>query len=267
MADKAIPSQQPGIRSDGAGTANRSARSFAADPFVEKRPRKRARSAVERGDRYSFFVFIMKFILPGLAIVTLAIALLWPTLNQAQKTIRDSAKIKVSPDQIKNFEMLAPKLVGTDKDNRPFRISAKSARQASAKADSVTLIEPKANMTLEKGRWVALSAKRGVYSQKKKTLHLSGNVNLYHDANYTFKTEDAIVDMNGRNAWGNKPVSGSGPSATIHAQGFRTYDRGGRVVFTGKSRVVLYLGKNNLGNIFNAPSKTARPDKPEKNTD
>jgi lipopolysaccharide export system protein LptC len=41
-------------------------------------------------------------------------------------------------------------------------------------------------------------------------------------------------------ASGDKPVTGQGPVGTIRSAGFRILERGKRVIFTGKSRLVLY---------------------------
>ena len=277
-----------GLRSDGAGAGNRGGRTFASDPFVNAEAAARSERRPSEGapDRYSFFVFAMKFVLPGLALVTLAVALMWPILSSTKKTITDAARVKVTPDQIKNFEMLAPKLVGVDENNRPFRIEAKSARQAGPNADSITLIEPKANITLDSGNWVAISAKRGIYSQKAKSLRLVGTVNVFHDANYTFKTEEATIDLKTRDAWGTKPVNGTAPSGKIAAEGFRVLEKGQRVIFTGKARVILYVNKGDVDGMLSgpgnsdssngkgpadkspaAPDGTTKPDKPAPSPD
>ncbi len=250
-----------GLRSDGAGSEHRGGRTFTSDPFVnaDAAARNERRSSEGGPDRYSFFVFTMKFVLPGLALVTLAVALMWPILNSTKKTINDAARVKVTPDQIRNFEMLAPKLVGVDENNRPFRIEAKSAQQAGPNADSITLVEPKANITLDSGNWVAISAKQGIYSQKAKSLRLVGSVNVFHDANYTFKTEEATIDLKTRDAWGTKPVNGTAPSGKIAAEGFRVLDKGQRVIFTGKARVILYVNKGDVDGMLSGPADPGSP--------
>jgi lipopolysaccharide export system protein LptC len=142
--------------------------------------------------------------------------------------------------------MAAPKFVGSDEKNRPFQVEAKSARLVDAKSEKVSLEAPKASMTLDNGNYVAVTAARGEFNQKTRHVVLDGDVNMFHDANYVFRTEHAIIDSNARTAWGDKPISGKGPKGTIEAEGFRILDKGQTVVFTGKAKVVLFLDQQDM---------------------
>ena len=204
------------------------------------------------GGRYTMFVSSMKLVLPGAAILLLALAILWPSLSRTGGNIAANVKddLKSVRGQLRNFEMEAPIYVGVDDKNRPFKLRAKLARQASAKADQVSLVQPRANVTLESGNYVAISASHGDYSKTSRILKLKGDVNVYHDANYTFKTQEATVDMKKNTAWGNKPVVATGPQARIHARGFRVIEGGQTVLFLGKSKVILKVNNADLNQVF-----------------
>lgn len=213
-------------------------------------------SAIDSQDRagggYTMFVSSMKLVLPGAAILLLALAILWPTLSRTGRNIAGSVQsdLRTVPGQLRNFEMVSPTYYGVDDKNRPFRLRAKLARQASAKADKVDLVQPRANLTLESGNYVAISANHGNYRKAKRILRLTGDVNVYHDGNYTFKTQAATIDLEKKAAWGDKPVVATGPQARIHSRGFRVKDGGETVIFTGKSKVILQVNDADIDQVF-----------------
>lgn len=204
------------------------------------------------GGGYTMFVSSMKLLLPGAAILLLALAILWPNISRTSRTIAGSVQndLRSVPGQLRNFEMVSPVYYGLDDKNRPFRLRAKLARQASAKADKVDLVQPRANVTLESGNYVAISANHGNYRKANRILRLTGDVNVYHDGNYTFKTQEATVDLKKKTAWGDKPVVATGPQARIHSRGFRVRDGGETVIFTGKSKVILQVNDADLNQVL-----------------
>ena len=88
--------------------------------------------------------------------------------------------------------------------------------------------------------WLAISADSGLFDRKAETLALKGSVNLFHDIGYELRTASAHVDLAGGMATGLDPVSGQGPFGSLNSAGFQIFDRGRRVIFTGKSKLVLY---------------------------
>lgn len=224
-------------------------------------PRRRRPSSTARRPRdgYTRFVRLAKFFLPGIAIVVMGLALLWPNLQRTRDSVANSVKSTISSTKIGNFEMLRPKYFGVDSAGRPFKVEAKSARQHGPKSPKLTLIQPKGSMTLASGNWVAMSAKTGEYDQKTQILILNGDVNVYHDAKYTFKTESATVNVKTNDAWGNKPVVVNGPKANIEAEGFRIKDKGKTVLFTGKSKVLLHVDNQDLKDMTSGDPKAAPP--------
>ena len=87
---------------------------------------------------------------------------------------------------------------------------------------------------------MALSAAAGVYDKKQRTIDLSGGVTVFHDRGYTVTSDTARVLLDKGVATSDDPVSAHGQSGVATGEGFRIYDRGERIVFTGKSKVVLY---------------------------
>lgn len=200
-----------------------------------------------RIDRYSRLIGLAKIVLPGTGLGILAVALLWQDIVPQSFTKRNAPAIGL--EALRQHEMSAPKFVGSDDKSRPYQVEAKSARLAHAKSDTVILEQPKASLTLESGNWVAVTSRDGEFNQKTRVISLIGDVYVFHDANYTFRTERATVDTEKKRAWGDKPVVATGPKGTIESKGFRIEDKGATIIFTGKTKVVLHLDDQDMKDI------------------
>ena len=60
------------------------------------------------------------------------------------------------------------------------------------------------------------------------------------DDGYEFQTEEARIDFRIGAASGDTPVKGHGPFGTVDAEGFRIVESGNRIIFNGKSRLVIF---------------------------
>jgi len=221
--------------------------------FFARRAKKEAQPRPQ--DRYTRFVNTMKFALPSLAFVIIIAVLFWPNFMSTGKQVKEVARDTLKPTGLRNFEMDAPVYEATDERNRPYRLTATKARQTSRKATTVALDEPKARIKLADGDHVRISARRGRFDREKNRLTLNGNVNVHHDRNYSFRTEKATIDMKTKSAWGDRQVYASSPKATVSAQGFRIIDNGATVIFTGKSKVVLKLDKQDMKDLSGGKQK------------
>ena len=104
----------------------------------------------------------------------------------------------------------------------------------------VELTLPKADLTSNTGTWIALSAKSGLYNRGSETLKLQGTVNLFHDSGYELSTTVANLNLAKGTAEGDLPITGHGPSGTIEGTGFKIVGHGKKMIFTGKSKLIIY---------------------------
>lgn len=188
---------------------------------------------------YSRFVWLMKVVLPATAVALAGLVLFWPQLNPLDNRFR-LKPVQVSIDDLENLRMVSPRFVGTDERNQPFSITADQATQEVGSSDVTALSNPKGDLTLNNGSWIALTAADGLYHKQGRTLDLWNQVNVFHDAGYEIKTKRATADLALGNVAGDAPVEGQGPDSQLRGQGFRIYDKGARLTVTGKSRLVLY---------------------------
>lgn len=189
--------------------------------------------------RYSRFVTLMKYSLPVVAGIVLLLVVIWPDLKP--KPERFSVGISdLSVETEGGQRVVNARFTGVDSENRPFSITADAVVQDGNTVSEVKLSRPKADVTLASNSWVAISAPKGTFWRKREVLDLIGGVDLFHDNGYEFRTQDASIDFRNGAASGNKPVMGQGPFGTINANGFKILESGDRIVFRGKSTLVIF---------------------------
>lgn len=193
---------------------------------------------------YSAFVGAMKVALPAIAVGLILLVVAWPQFQLNDEGFRIGLA-NITPDDAQNLRMVHPRYQGIDKRGEPFTITANSAVKTKPTSDVVELEKPQADITLNRGNWVTLKADYGAYREQDQQLDLIGSVDLFHDDGYEFKTLSAHIDFVTNYAEGDDPVQGQGPAGDIRSQGFRIYDKGERVLFTGKTHLLLRPRANN----------------------
>lgn len=190
---------------------------------------------------YSRFVSVMKVLLPLLALTLVTLVVVWPQMRT------DDARFRVgfsglNDGGVEDPSMINARYYGVDQNRQPYSITADFARNLPQEQSQVELEMPKADLALDDGTWVVLTAESGVYDRDEETLDLVGAVDLFHDSGYEFQTSVASVDLNTGIATGTEPVRGQGPFGDLQAEGFHLEKKGQVIVFTGKARLVLYPG-------------------------
>lgn len=193
------------------------------------------------GARYTRFVSWMKLLLPIIATSVVALVVIWPQLQDKPEGFRLGLS-KISFQGKGGQQVVNARFTGNDAANRPFSVTADSAVQRPGEAESFELEFPKADITMTDSSWIALAANTGTYYKSRQVLTLDGGVNLFHDSGYEFLTRVAEIDLRAGTARGTHKVSGQGPFGTISAAGFAVYDRGSRIIFTGKAKLLIFPG-------------------------
>ncbi len=191
------------------------------------------------GVGYSNFVGLMKVLLPTSAAVLTALVVAWPLLSGRDEGV---------PISFADVEFTGPetplmsnaRYLGTDGRDRPFSITADTVTQAAEDEDTIHFTAPKADMLLDDGTWVALTADRGTLHRATNTMELDGAVNIFSDEGYEFRTERAEIDIDANTAWGDRPIEGQGPLGTLNADTFRLDNAAGRLLFEGRVRMIIY---------------------------
>ncbi len=200
-------------------------------------------SIAPRSFSRSRFVALMKYLLPVLALGLLALVVAWPQLVPDEDRFRIDLAA-VGPAGGSKPQVLNPRVVGIDTSSRPFQITADlgSRTQTDGNGNIYLFDQPKADITLSDGSWVAITSENGRYDETSQTLFLKDSVNLFHDAGYEFMTQSARFDIANDDASGDEPVHGQGPFGIIDSEGFRVLRGGERIIFTGKAKLTIFNG-------------------------
>jgi lipopolysaccharide export system protein LptC len=195
-------------------------------------------SAVGADNPYSRRVAFLKRVLPTIGIALLLLIALWPRLAPLWERMR-FAFPAIDLREARELRMLNPRYAGNDRLGRPYVVTASVGHQAPDRQDLMSLEGPRADMKSHGGADVVVTADTGVYQSQAQLLDLFGKVTLVHENGTRFITESARLDVAHNSAEGGDPVEGHGPSGDIKSQGFRIYDKGDDIVFTGASDMVL----------------------------
>lgn len=190
-------------------------------------------------NRYSLFVTSMKFLLPAVATALVLLVIAWPQIGPDQGNLGLDFP-KIAREHAKTLNMLNAHYSGVDENNQPFNVTADMATQAPGNEDVIELQHPKADITTTDGELVALAARLGHYDREVEVLTLSGGVELTHDRGFEIVTDDATIDLKDGSAAGDSAVSGQGPAGELRSEGFRLREKGQIIIFTGKSRMLIY---------------------------
>lgn len=201
----------------------------------------RRRSVESYAPGYSRFVNLSKFLLPMVAALLIVLILVWPHVQAVEKQFR-MGFAALDVDQSEDPSMVNPRFVGANDDGQSFSITADLARDPVTGKNVYDLEQPKADLILEDGTWVVLTAESGVYYRDGDTLDLTGQVNIFHDSGYEFRTATARIDLKNGTASGNDPVEGQGPFGNLRSEGFRMIGKGNTIYFTGKATLLLHPG-------------------------
>lgn len=199
--------------------------------------RRRRRFAAR--SRHSRFVGILKILLPSIAVGLILLLVVWSQMNLDEKRFRIGST-ELAPEEVESLSVTNARYEGIDKKNRPFTVTAAYAVQREDDSEIVDLTEPRADITLSDGAWLAISADTGRFMRKKDLLDLRGSVSLFHDRGFEFHADTVSINLEDATAVSHDPVSGQGPDGHVTAQGLEVQKSGDRILLLGRAKLVLY---------------------------
>lgn len=188
------------------------------------------------GNRYSRRVALLKLALPAIGGTMLLLVVVWPRVAPLFERFRFAA---IDLREARELRMINPRYAGTDRDGRPFVVTAAVGRQVPQRDDVMSLDQPVANVQSHSGAKIVITSDSGVYQTQTQFLDMFGNVTVNHENGSTFTTSAARLDAANDAAEGHAPVEGHGPQGDVTGQGFQIIDKGDIVIFTGRSNLLL----------------------------
>jgi len=198
------------------------------------RPRVTDRIQRAREGRTAHVVRRLRLWLPLTALTVIILLFLWPILLP---NFRMSNIAKNIPDLV--IDNLNYK--GVDDKNQPYTLLAAQATRPAALHGIYDLTKPEGEIKLNNGAWLDGKADYGRYDDVGKKLWLGGNVQIFHDKGYQVTTNEAQVNLNNNDAWGDKDVLIQGGFGIIRGVGFRFLNSGHSIIVKGPAKAVLSL--------------------------
>lgn len=184
------------------------------------------------------FVQFMKFILPLIALGTIAVVIAWPQLSRKHHMLPltfsnvDSANAALV--------MNNPRYRGTDANGQPYIVTADRAVQDPQDDKQVTLDRVQADLTMHNGEWWSLTADTGLYQGNAQLLDLFGNIAVFGDKGYEMHGHSAEINLATKVVSSDEKVWGHSALGKINANGMRIYDKGQRVVFINGVKTTIF---------------------------
>ena len=90
----------------------------------------------------------------------------------------------------------------------------------------------------------------GVYNSKSQILRVEGNVNLTNMSSIQFLTSEAFFDFRKEILFSDQNVTGKKDGSLITAEGFKILNKKNKIIFSGKSKLILNKQMNLIVKIF-----------------
>ena len=125
--------------------------------------------------------------------------------------------------------VLAPRFEGFDANDRPYSLTAETARRRRENVSLVDLVNPR----LEDAASTVVQAREGVWNADAEVLDLVGDVVMTDAAGYTFTSQKTRMFVKDNRVEGQDPLNGVGPIGEVRADAYDVLDNGNRIVLKG----------------------------------
>lgn len=229
--DSAVPGGSPANVKEPSPDAGR--RDALADYFAATDRRRSSR-------HYARFVGITKILLLSLAVGLVAALAIWPRVTEKDRTFQLGTSSEVQPEDVASLRVTNGRLTGTNQNGKPYTVTFGSASQTDRESDLVLMTAPQADIELETGAWVALSARRGRFHREERIIELDDPVRLFHDSGLEIGTGDITFNLRSGTGAGHDPLTAQAPFGQFESQGFRIRKNTAVFIFEGPVRAILY---------------------------
>ena len=186
----------------------------------------------------NYTVFIKSIKYGFLLISAIILTLVFYNNNSLDKQIRKSNIIENNNFQSITQVLQKPTFMGVDKKSQPFKVMAAKATRFKLSPDIFDLEKPTGEMNSGNEKFF-LEGDKGIFNKEVQQLEVTGNVKLNDQNDMIFRTSEMMFDFNKETLSGNKKVTGEKKNSIILSEGFEIFDRGEKIIFTGKSKLVF----------------------------
>jgi lipopolysaccharide export system protein LptC len=136
---------------------------------------------------------------------------------------------ETNPPPVASATMLNPRFEGLDASDRPYSLTAETARQRRENRKIIDLVNPR----LEDWSATQVRAREGVFNDNEDVLDLVGEVVMTDAAGYTFTADRSRIFLRESRVDGQTPLTGYGPMGDVKADAYEVLDDGNLLVLKG----------------------------------
>lgn len=184
---------------------------------------------------YSFYINTLKKVLFIISFVLLVLMFLNKTV---QKFTEITSKDNFNTDQEEQI-VIEPKFIGLDKNKKPFTIRAEKAKKTRSNENLYRLEMPSGEIKDNSGNTIFLKSSKGEFNQNSQEIFLFKDVELTREDGLLFETEEAMIDLKTNDIFGKKKVSGKNKEGKIFSSGFSITEEGNKILFKGKTNLLI----------------------------
>ena len=191
---------------------------------------------------YSIFIKSLKYILLFFSISILILVVYNNNPVEKEKVYND---FSYDESDFQSFKQVLhkPTFMGIDKKNQPFKVMANKAIRLKQEPNIFNLEKPTGEINSGKEKFF-LSGDEGIFNKSVDQLKVRGNVKFNDGDNMTFTTSEMYFDFKKEVLSGDKRVNGKKNNSVIISEGFKIFNNGEQIFFTGKTKLKLINEKN-----------------------
>ena len=160
----------------------------------------------------------LKFTLMFLFFCTILITFVFSTEDKNKMVLsKEDSKNKLNQNTL---TLENPKLIGNDRNNKPYVITAKSSFKNNLDENLIHLNSVVADMTLNSNNWMLINANYAIFNILEKTIEAKEKVFIFYDDGTKLESSDLNYNVANGTGFGNNEVRMFGKWGIITAEAF-----------------------------------------------
>ena len=186
---------------------------------------------------YSKFIKTIKFVFLGISILMLLLIVINNRQNQI-KIVDEKFSYTDKIDGSINQVLVKPIFMGLNKKEQPFKVTASKATRFKEESNTFYLENPVGEILIDNDKYF-LSGNNGIYDKNIQELKINGDVKFNNNLDLKFSTTEVLFDFKDQVLFGEKAVSGYRNNSKIDSQGIKILNKENKIIFTGKTKLLL----------------------------
>ena len=185
-------------------------------------------------------VLICKRSLPVFAFLLASLMMVWPMLFAEQK---EQFSLAVSPDKKMTdakVDMEDVRFFSQDKKKQPLTVTAPRVLETDTDNELITLYKPTATYILSSGVMLTSKTSSGLIDKPNETMMLEDTVISTTDTGYKAVSSKVFCKNREGIISSSAPVTITGPTGKLKAAGFKMYNKGDNIDFSGHTDSTLF---------------------------